>query len=89
MKERIINLLKEEKGNISLFSIVLIMTLIANGIACLQGAWQTERVVLSASAGTVTLILLESLGDAIGMYLCTTSRPGILAIVTGTLVAIM
>ena len=89
MKEKVIRFVNENKGNISLFVIVLTAVLTVSALASLSGADRLTEVVLSASGGVLTLIGLDKLGDKVGMRLGDSIRPAVIAIIAGVLAALI
>lgn len=89
MKEKVIRFVMVNKGNISLFVIVLVAVLTVSALASLSGADRLTEVVLSASGGVLTLIGLDKLGDKVGMRLGDSIRPAVIAIIAGVLAALI
>ena len=89
MKEKVIRFVMDNKGNISLFVIVLAAVLTVSALASLSGADRLTEVVLSASGGVLTLMGLDKLGDKVGMRLGDSIRPAVIAIIAGVLAALI
>lgn len=89
MKEKVIRFVMDNKGNISLFVIVLVAVLTVSALASLSGADRLTEVVLSASGGVLTLMGLDNLGDKVGMRLGDSIRPAVIAIIAGVLAALI
>ena len=89
MKEKVIRFVMDNKGNISLFVIVLVAVLTVSALASLSGADRLTEVVLSASGGVLTLMGLDKLGDKVGMRLGDSIRPAVIAIIAGVLAALI
>ena len=81
MKEKIKKFIKENKGNISLFLITMVMTLV---IAIISGS-----VIAGGCFGTITLLGIDYSSGKVGMMLGDSDRPGILGIVIGLLLALI
>lgn len=89
MKKKAIRFIKDNKGSISLFVIVFVASLLMAALASLFGADRLARVVLSVSAGALTLMGVDSLGDKVGMRLGDSCRPAIIAIISGAIIALI
>lgn len=64
MKKKAIRFIKDNKSSISLFVIVFVASLMA-ALSSLFGADRLARVVLSVSAGALTLMGVDYLGDKV------------------------
>lgn len=84
MKQKIIDYLKANKGEIVLCLITLILTLITGAIAALFGA--SGKAIVGGCFGSLALIAVNSVGDNVGMSFSRNSRPGIVGIILGILI---
>ena len=89
MKEKIMKFIEEFKSELSLFVILLGVTLLALVICSLFGASDLTQVTVSASVGLTAVMGLEYLEEFIGMKLGDNKRPAYLGIIIGVLIALL
>ena len=83
MKEKVISLINDNKGGISLFVLVLASVVLAYAIASLCTDDRLTRLFLSLSFGVLGDMGIGLLGDKVGMKLSDSHNPSILAIIIG------
>lgn len=88
MKEKVLNFINENKGDISLFVIVFVVVLLVSALTSLCGADRLTETMLSLSGGVLALLGIDTLGDKVGMRLGDNIRPAILAIIIGVWIAL-
>ena len=89
MKEKVMKFISEHKAEISLFVIMLAVTVLTTIICCIFGASDLTQVVVSASAGILSLMGIGSIEDIIGMKLGVNKRPAYVGIIIGVLIALL
>lgn len=77
------NIFTKNKSTLSLFVIMLVITILTSAVSSLCNATELTKTIMSASVSTSALMGIGSLEDLVGMKLGDTKRPAILGIIIG------
>lgn len=81
--KKIMSFLTENKGSVSLFIIMFVVTILTSAISSLCGSSELTKVVVSASVSIIALMGINTLEDLLGMKLGDNKRPAVLGIIIG------
>ena len=81
--KKIMPFLTENKGSVSLFIIMFVVTILTSAISSLCGARELTKVVVSASVSIIALMGINTLEDLLGMRLGDNKHPAVLGIIIG------